>query len=220
MGTRAQWAKDLASALGNNTPNAEVIRFISAWTVGEGTRAAYNPLATTYDLPPNTSFNSVNVRNFQSRAQGITATVKTLMGNHRGYEDIREGIRTNDAQRSINGLMVAPWGTNGTHVQTVYNSKRDIENEPLLSEPSGGSGGDGVGGGGSGFGSIEPSENVRRTVPTTLNSTTELSDTERIGYTLFGIGLLLTAGLIAFRSFIPVAGSGDIANLAKMIAKE
>lgn len=219
MGTRGNWARDLAIALGNNNPSAETIRFISAWTVGEGTKATYNPLATTYDLPPNTPFNSVNVRNFQSRSQGIQATVKTLMGNHRGYEDIREGIRTNDAQRAMNGLMVAPWGTNGTHVQTVYNSKRNIENEDLLSEPTGGSGGDGVGGGTSGFGSIEPSENKRPNTISMPVSNTELDDTTRIGYFLFGVGLLLTAGLIAFRSFIPTAGSSELAQLAKAVVK-
>jgi len=137
MGTRGAWGRDLAIALGNPAPSRAIIRWISAWTVGEGTRARFNPLATTYDLPPNTAFNGVGVRNFETRAQGIEATVRTLRGNHPGYSDIVAGIRGNDVQLAQDGLMIAPWGTNGSRVAQVY-AARDTSDEPLLAEPDGG----------------------------------------------------------------------------------
>lgn len=137
MGTRGQWAKDFANALGNSNPSPSVIKWISAWTAGEGTKAKYNPLATTINWPNSTNFNSVGVKNFATRADGINATVRTLQGKFNGYEDIREGIRTNDAERAMRGLYAAPWGTNASHVERMYRSNRDLANELLLSEEAG-----------------------------------------------------------------------------------
>jgi hypothetical protein len=53
---------------------------VVAWEQQEHTRAAWNPLATTYAMPRATQFNSVGVRNFTSLGQGLDATVLTL--NH------------------------------------------------------------------------------------------------------------------------------------------
>jgi hypothetical protein len=66
-----------------------------AWAQQEGTSAAWNPLATTYDEPGATQFNSVGVRNYVSLAQGIDATVGTLrLGfNSHGYGAIVEDLR-------------------------------------------------------------------------------------------------------------------------------
>lgn len=134
MITRGEWSIEFARALGQNNPSASTINWISAWTAKEGTRAAYNPLATTYDLPPNTKFNAVGVRNYTNRAQGIEATVRTLRGNHPGYSDIIEGIVTNNPQKSADGLKRAPWGTNGTAVEVLWRNA-DVRDQNLLTEP-------------------------------------------------------------------------------------
>lgn len=134
MGTRRQWAKDFAAALGNNNPSASTLSWISAWLAKENTKAAFNPLATTYDLPPNTDFNSHGVKNFRTRNQGIEATVRTLRGQQQGYAGIIEGIVKNDPQTAANSLMVAPWGTNGAAVMAVWKA-RDVGDGLLRSEP-------------------------------------------------------------------------------------
>lgn len=136
MGTRGEWATDLAKAAGNSNPSASLVNWISAWTKGENTRARFNPLATTLDYGDNDCFNSVCVRNYKTRQQGIDATIQTLRGNHPGYSDILDGIRTNDPQRAAAGLIRAPWGTNGALVQNTW-ALYDVRNEPLLAESGG-----------------------------------------------------------------------------------
>lgn len=51
---------------------------VVAWEVNEGTAAVYNPLATTYDMPGATRYNSVGVRNYMSLGQGADATRLTI----------------------------------------------------------------------------------------------------------------------------------------------
>lgn len=132
MGTRGQWATDFAKALGNNEPSADIVNWLSAWTKAEGTKARFNPLATTWDNGDNTLFNSVGVRNYKSRQAGIVATVKTLRGNHPGYATIIDGILTNNVAKCNAGLARAPWGTNPGLVRGY--SMRDVRNESLLAE--------------------------------------------------------------------------------------
>jgi hypothetical protein len=55
---------------------------VVAWQVNEGTAAVWNPLATTYDMPDDTKYNSVGVRNYASLAQGTDASRLTI---ERGY---------------------------------------------------------------------------------------------------------------------------------------
>lgn len=133
MGTRGQWARDLAAALGNAQPDAPTISWIAAWTKAENTRARYNPLATTQTWPGATNFNAVGVKNYASREDGIAATVQTLSYGFPGYDDIREGIRTNDPERAMRGLYRAPWGTNGALVERIWRSG-DVSGEALLAE--------------------------------------------------------------------------------------
>ena len=66
-----------------------------AWAQQENTSAAWNPLATTYDEPGATLFNSVGVKNYVSLAQGLDATVGTLRLGFRtfGYGAIIEDLR-------------------------------------------------------------------------------------------------------------------------------
>ena len=139
MGTRGAWARDFALALGNSNPNAKIINLISSWTKAEGTEAKFNPLATTLDYGENTLFNHLGpnsgVRNYQTRQQGIEATVITLRGKHIGYSTILRGIQSNDADTALEGMLtpLIPWGTNFGTVAAYYRTK-DVTGEPLLSE--------------------------------------------------------------------------------------
>jgi hypothetical protein len=106
---RSQWATDLLNQLGLPV-TAENIKALSAWAQAEGTKATYNPLATTQSMPGATSFNSVGVRNYASYADGIRATAQTLTNGH--YPNILAALRAGNSAVAV-GRAVAnsPWGT-------------------------------------------------------------------------------------------------------------
>jgi hypothetical protein len=58
---------------------------VVAWETAEYTAAAWNPLATTYNMPGATKFNDHGVRNYRSLQQGLDATVATLLLGVRSY---------------------------------------------------------------------------------------------------------------------------------------
>lgn len=116
----ADFATALLASLGaRNTP--ENVRFVNAWIRAEGTRAAYNPLATTQGAPGASSFNSVGVRNYPNFQTGLDATVKTL--NNGYYGPIVTGLRsgTASAQQLAQAVANSPWGT-GSGVLRVLGS--------------------------------------------------------------------------------------------------
>jgi hypothetical protein len=63
---------------------------VVAWAEQEGTRAGWNPLATTLYLPGATQYNPVGVRNYATLEQGLDATVLTLQKGWtaHGYSEI------------------------------------------------------------------------------------------------------------------------------------
>src|SRR6266511_2364082 len=210
MGTRRQWAIDFAAALGNANPTASTLSWISAWTANENTRAKYNPLATIYDLPPNTDFNSVGVKNFTTRAQGIEATIRTLRGQHSGYADIIKGIVNNDPQTSANGLLVAPWGSNGASVMAEW-KLHDVGDQMLLSEP------ETVQAKGTKetpgnvpvhtperipLGGVNPMGPEAENAPTVAEG--EITPGLRTAYVIGGFFLVVIAGFLAVKTYVPV----------------
>ncbi|MFN2589597.1 MAG: coiled-coil domain-containing protein [Actinomycetota bacterium] len=58
---------------------------VVAWETAEYTAAAWNPLATTLDMPGATDFNSAGVKNYRSLDQGLRATVSTLLRGVTSY---------------------------------------------------------------------------------------------------------------------------------------
>ncbi|HZP27853.1 MAG TPA: hypothetical protein VFC99_02780 [Acidimicrobiia bacterium] len=106
---RAQWTTDLLKQLGVPV-TSENIRALAAWAQAEGTKAAYNPLATTQSMPGATSFNGVGVRNYASYADGILATAQTLTNGR--YSNILAALRAgNSAVDVARAVASSPWGT-------------------------------------------------------------------------------------------------------------
>ena len=128
MGTAGQWASDFLARMGQTDPTPEMLQIVSAWVACEGTKARYNPLATTYDLPPNSNFNTVGVKNFESREQGIEASKRTLDGDFYGYARVRAAITANDADDLRWTLIdpLFPWGTGSVCLL------REMENEAVV----------------------------------------------------------------------------------------
>jgi hypothetical protein len=75
--TYEAWARSFLERL--QAPDCSENRLVVvAWEAQEGTAAAFNPLATTRDMPGATAMNSVGVRNYASLEQGLDASRDTL----------------------------------------------------------------------------------------------------------------------------------------------
>lgn len=75
--SNSAFAAALLTAMGapQSTQN---LSSLNGWFSREGTKAAFNPLATTQLESGSTQFNSAGVQNYTSQAQGVAATVATL----------------------------------------------------------------------------------------------------------------------------------------------
>ncbi|HJP66131.1 MAG TPA: hypothetical protein VKA30_07500 [Actinomycetota bacterium] len=92
--TYPQWAALFLPRIGAPVCGNNLVAMV-AWQAQEGTRAAWNPLATTHGMPGATTFNSVGVRNYSSLEEGIQATVLTLLAGREtfGYGPVVQGLR-------------------------------------------------------------------------------------------------------------------------------
>lgn len=106
---RVKFANDLLTRMGFPR-SAENIRAISAWVRAEGTKAQFNPLATTRRAPDTTDFNSVGVKNYPSYEAGLDATVATLRNGR--YANILAALaQGTDAMAVGRAVEQSPWGT-------------------------------------------------------------------------------------------------------------
>ena len=116
-----QWAKDFLNALGAPVSPSNV-QAITAWEQAEGTKAAYNPLATTQGgFAGETTFNGDGVKNYASYADGLAANVKVI--NNGLYGNILAALHDGtSAQAVAQAVASSPWGT-GTGVERVLASE-------------------------------------------------------------------------------------------------
>jgi hypothetical protein len=99
---------------------SENVRAMVAWQQAEGTRAQYNPLATTQDMPGATRFNSVGVKNYETYQDGLTANIKALTNGR--YANILAALQAgNSADAVAQAIANSPWGT-GAGVERVLKS--------------------------------------------------------------------------------------------------
>jgi hypothetical protein len=115
--SREQWAQHFLTRLGMPL-TSENVRLMVAWQQAEGTKAQYNPLATTQSMPGATRFNSVGVKNFASYEDGLTANVKAITNGR--YENILAALRRGDsAVTTAQAIASSPWGTGGLVLRIV-----------------------------------------------------------------------------------------------------
>lgn len=130
----------ITSLLGelNAEPNPESQRFLNAWIRAEGTKAAFNPLATTQVAPGATSFNPTGVKNYPDFETGVRATAQTLLNPTyaSGYGPIISGLRSGaSATQLAEAVAASPWGT-GRGVLNVLGSGGAPAQPPALAVPS------------------------------------------------------------------------------------
>jgi len=196
---RGEWARAFLSALGNSTPDAKTINFVASWTLGENTRAAYNPLATTQPMESATDFNWVGVKDYTSHQQGIDATVKTLENGY--YPHVLHGLQTNDPEEAVNAVELGIWGT-GLGFTTLWRAG-DHTQEDLLSHTGGTSSGGDFGGGGFDVGPIALL-NPASAAAEELTSPDASKDIARnVSFIALGGLMLFIAIALAIRTYVP-----------------
>ena len=107
--TYGQWAAKFLPAVGAPVSNHNLVVMV-AWQSAEGTTASWNPLATTYDMPGATDFNSVGVKNYASLQDGIHAVVGTLENPSHGYEAIVSDLQaSSDPMVTAGAINASDW---------------------------------------------------------------------------------------------------------------
>ena len=116
-----QWAKDFLTKLGMPVTQSN-LQAITAWEQAEGTKAAFNPLATTQSgFAGETTFNHVGVKNYVSYQDGIDANVKVITNGL--YGNILAALQQGtSAQAVAQAVADSPWGT-GKGVERVLASQ-------------------------------------------------------------------------------------------------
>lgn len=82
--TYGAWARLFLKTMGVSSCHSNMVVLV-AWQLAEFTQAAWNPLATTYPMPGSTVFNSSNVRNYPSLAEGLQATRNTIVNGSSSF---------------------------------------------------------------------------------------------------------------------------------------
>jgi hypothetical protein len=95
---------------------------IASWAAAEGTKARYNPLATTQPYAGATNFNSAGVKNYPSFAAGVAATVQTLKNGR--YPFIVQSLQSNNAvaitQTREGRAEISVWGTSWGNLTSIF----------------------------------------------------------------------------------------------------
>lgn len=115
MTSRADWADMLLKRGGWPVVTTNRLA-LEAWIEAEGTKARFNPLATTQAMTGATNYNSTGVKNYASLEQGVEATYKTLTrklssGAYRYQAILAELKAGNSAMRLTKAVDASPWGT-------------------------------------------------------------------------------------------------------------
>jgi hypothetical protein len=116
------WARDFLTKLGMPI-TSENVKAVSAWEQAEGTKASFNPLATTQSgFSGETRFNSVGVKNYATYQDGIDANVHALTNGR--YANILSALQAgNDATAVAQAIKDSPWGTGGGVLRVLASEK-------------------------------------------------------------------------------------------------
>jgi hypothetical protein len=132
MVTREEWARSFLKLAGWPESRKNLVALV-AWQAAEGSpdnppQAKWNPLNTTQPWAEATVFNSVGVRNYASKEDGLNATLRTINGSGHGYEPIRRRLkRSANPRRTLDAVESSAWGTGGLARSIVDDVKNSWE---------------------------------------------------------------------------------------------
>lgn len=119
---RTKFAYDVLARIGAPATR-ENVRVLVAWQAAEGTRAAFNPLATirSSGQPGETRFNSVGVKNFPTYQAGLDTTIAALQNGL--YGDILAALQRGDSAQAVaQAIAGSRWGTGNLVVRVLGNT--------------------------------------------------------------------------------------------------
>lgn len=125
MASRRDWAHAFLAEGQHPTTDQNALAVLT-WIRSEfGGRAPipadWNCLATTYDLDPNTDYNTAGVKNFESFAEGVRACALTLALNEPGYQRIRDTLGNGDTPEAVvEAVHASAWGSKPTVEMLAY----------------------------------------------------------------------------------------------------
>jgi hypothetical protein len=129
-GSQKTWASQLLGKIGAPVTDSNISALVT-WARYEGghwnNSANYNPLNTTLDMGGNKSINSVGVKRYGSWDEGLTATVKTLLGNRsseRGYAAIVDALKNNAGTSAVLSAVNQSAWVHGEGKASNYNFPR------------------------------------------------------------------------------------------------
>ena len=104
-------------------------RALVTWMQSEGSKALYNPMATTKKMPGSWSFNWVGVQNYRDLESGVSATLITLREPGHGYEKILRRLKKNAwAINTLRAIGASEWGTNlSLMLRVLWDVRRDYD---------------------------------------------------------------------------------------------
>jgi hypothetical protein len=105
------WADSFLSRL-HAPACGENLLIVVTWATAESTTAAYNPLATTRDMPGATDMNTVGVKHYVSLRQGLDASRDTLTkgADSYGYDAIIGSLRVcASAAHTARAINASAW---------------------------------------------------------------------------------------------------------------
>ena len=124
------WAHDFLQRAGFPLTPANV-QVVYSWEFAEsgGGGGMWNPLNTTQGgYAGESDFNSVGVKNYATREDGLNANAKVI---HNGYYPMVVGLLSlgNNAQAVVNAITASPWGTR--HIELL-----DVPGGPVTPPPA------------------------------------------------------------------------------------
>jgi hypothetical protein len=105
------WAAAFLGRLGAPACGENLL-IVVAWTTAESTSAAFNPLATTRDMPGDSDFNTVGVKSYASLGQGLDASRDTLLlgAESYGYAAIVDSLQgCRSAKVTARAINASAW---------------------------------------------------------------------------------------------------------------
>lgn len=95
-----------------------IIAFFKAWQRAEGGSARHNPWNSTEPWPGATDYNSVHVKNYPSRIDGVDATVKII--HQSNFAPLLKALQKGENPYKIADVLGhVPWGTSPSLVKQI-----------------------------------------------------------------------------------------------------
>ena len=132
---RESFAKGVLKNL-NAPASPKNVAFMLAWMDQEGSKAAFNPFATTWKKEGATDYNKAGVKNYASAAEGMEATAKTIDAKDGRYRNIVSNLRADRADAAARYGEFGTWTKEGNYGSRIAARMQQHLDDPNLRKRS------------------------------------------------------------------------------------